>query len=77
MFYSTNQSYHWKLNQSEVARKVLEKQLADILKRWISNVATFEKVRKNSTEKKSTGIKIREKNTGNNIKKKYGKKMYG
>jgi hypothetical protein len=24
---------------------VLEKQLTDILKRWISNVATFEKVR--------------------------------
>jgi hypothetical protein len=34
-------------------RHVLEKQLTDILKRWISNVATFEKVRENSTGKKS------------------------
>jgi hypothetical protein len=76
MFYSTNQSYHWKLNQAEVARKVLEKQLTDILKRRISNVATFEKVRENGTGKKSTGKKIREKKYGKNIKE-YGEKMYG
>ena len=67
MFYCTNQSYHWKLNQSEVARKVLEKQLTDILERWISNVATFEKVRENSTGKK----KVRGKITGKEIRKKY------
>ena len=78
MLYSTNQSYHWKLNQSEVARKVLEKQLTDILKHWISNVATFEKVRENSREKKkSTVKKIRENKYGKNIKEKYGEKMYG
>ena len=38
---------------------VLEKQLTDILKRWISNVTTFEKVREHST-----GEKIREKKYG-------------
>ena len=37
-----------------------KKQLTDILKRWISNVATFEKVRENNTEKNSMG----EKSTG-------------
>ena len=44
-----------------------KKQLTDILKRWISNVATFEKVRENNTEKNSMG----EKSTGG---KKCGKK---
>ena len=43
-----------------------KKQLTDILKRWISKVATFEKVRENSTGKKirvkkSTGKKVRKK----------------
>jgi hypothetical protein len=45
-------------------RHVLEKQLTDILKRWISNVATLEIVR---------GKKIRER--GGNTGKKYGKKV--
>ena len=40
---------------------MLEKQLTDIVKCWISNVATVEKVPENSTEIKSTGKKIREK----------------
>ena len=41
----------------------LEKQLTDILKRWISNIATFGKVRENSTGKKYGG-KIRGKSKG-------------
>jgi hypothetical protein len=41
----------------------LEKQLTDILKRWISNIATFGKVRENSTGK-STGGKYGEKVRG-------------
>jgi hypothetical protein len=40
---------------------VLEQQLTDILKRWISNVASFEKVRGKKYREKSTGKKIREK----------------
>ena len=53
---------------------VLEKQLTDILKRCISNVATFEKVRENSTGKNSTGEKSTgKKNTG---KKSTGEKKY-
>ena len=55
-------------------RPVLEKQLTDILKRWISNVTTFEKVRENNTRKKNTGKKYENKNTGINYTgKKYGK----
>jgi hypothetical protein len=53
-------------------RHVLEKQLTDILKRSISNVATFEKVRENSTGKKYYK-KIREKST----KTEYGKIIRG
>ena len=34
-----------------------KKQLTDIIKRWISNVANFEKVRENSTGKKVRGKK--------------------
>jgi hypothetical protein len=41
----------------------LEKQLTDILKRWISNIATFGKVRENSTGKKY-GKKVRGENKG-------------
>ena len=44
-------------------------QLTDILKRWISNVATFEKVR----EQNSTG----ETNTGKKYGKRVRKKEYG
>ena len=66
-----------------------KKQLTDILKRWISNVATFEKVRENNTEKnsmgeKSTGEKTskgkkyaKKKLRGNSRKKKYGEKNMG
>jgi hypothetical protein len=53
---------------------VLEKQLTDILKRWISNVATFEKVRENSTGKRT------EKKYGKifkKSKKKHGRKVRG
>ena len=50
-----------------ILRHVLEKQLTNILKRWISNIATFEKVRENSTGKK----KVRGKITGKEIRKKY------
>ena len=38
-------------------RHVLEKQLIDHLKRWISNVATFEKVREKNTGEKNKQIK--------------------
>jgi hypothetical protein len=48
---------------------VLEKQLTDILKRWISNVATFEKVRENSTGRKY-GEKIEEKKVRGKIERK-------
>jgi hypothetical protein len=54
-----------------VIRHVLEKQLTDILKRWISNLATFEKVREqNSTGGKKYGIKVRDKSTGKQYEKK-------
>ena len=45
----------------------------DILKRWISNVATFEKLRENSTGEKVREKKVRVKSTGKrNTGKKYG-----
>jgi hypothetical protein len=51
-------------------RYVLEKQLTDILKRSISNVATFEKVCENSTGKKVRGKKYGKKTTGKKSTKK-------
>jgi hypothetical protein len=67
-----------------------KKQLTDILKRWISNVANFEKVRENSTGKKVRGKKYGGISTGKKYwrivqkkvreakstgNKKYGKKV--
>ena len=45
----------------------LEKQLTDILKRWISNIATFGKVRENSTGKKY-GKKVRGEKYGEEVR---------
>jgi hypothetical protein len=58
-----------------ILRHVLEKQFTNILKRWISNIATFEKVRENSTGKK---IVRKKKVRGGNVREnKYRKKNTG
>ena len=55
---------------------VLEQQLTDILKRWISNVASFEKVR-GKVREYNYGKKVQGKNTGKKVREREstGKKV--